>query len=432
MVYRNRMGAAVAAMAISALSFGQIYSNRGDDVRAPALNAKTLSKSGVTAPAGGYWSEVQNDTGNTLESNTSAGASGYMTGTTGAFRLADNFAVTNGEATVSTVRIFGYQTNLAAATPLVTSVSMRIWNGRPGDGTSTQLVDYPTCPFTETTTFVVAASGATTFSGNVFRVFNTTTPAPGTAPGTTRAVRAITCTLPSPITLPDGGDYWFDWQITSTAGTLICFMPNTTHEGSRQPQNPAGGGNARQFITTPAWADSVDTGNPATAPDHVMEHTFQLAGLLTRYPDAYAVTGGMNFGGNLASLARSDNDRAIILCDENDPNGQIGAVCNTTMPFMGANYVGDLEVQLESSSTRSDQTEFVRLFNTSTTVFNLIGSHTTTLADTQYSYNIVGAGNYVSAARNVGIQITVIPNADIDAGDGWTDSYDVIRIRCGS
>ncbi|MEQ1644329.1 MAG: hypothetical protein ABL959_12860, partial [Pyrinomonadaceae bacterium] len=54
------------------------------------LNPQALTKSGVAAPAGSFWSEVQNNTGDLTASNTSAGS----TVTQGTFRLADNFTIT--------------------------------------------------------------------------------------------------------------------------------------------------------------------------------------------------------------------------------------------------------------------------------------------------------------------------------------------------
>ena len=53
-------------------------------------NPQALSESGVAAPAGFFWSEVQHDTGNITESNTNAG----YADTQGTLRLADNFTLT--------------------------------------------------------------------------------------------------------------------------------------------------------------------------------------------------------------------------------------------------------------------------------------------------------------------------------------------------
>src|SRR5205085_5377119 len=54
------------------------------------LNPSATTESGVAAPAGFFWSELQHPAGNTTESN----AAGGFSVTSGSLRLADNFTLT--------------------------------------------------------------------------------------------------------------------------------------------------------------------------------------------------------------------------------------------------------------------------------------------------------------------------------------------------
>lgn len=252
----------VASLAIASVTwagadvFAQaIYSNQSADPNVPALNPRTLSKSGVAAPVGTFWSEVQNDAGVTTISNTSAGASGNRVRTTagiGQFRLADDFTIPAGQSwQINSIQVYGYQTGAGTVVSPVNAANLRIWDGRPGDAGSNVI-------FGDTTTNRLASS----VLSNMYRIFNSTTPAPS-APGTTRRIWDNTLSVGTTL---DAGTYWLDWQFdtVNTAGTW--FMPNTTHEGMRGIP----GANARQLVTTgtPAtllWQDSVDAGNPSTA-----------------------------------------------------------------------------------------------------------------------------------------------------------------------
>jgi hypothetical protein len=257
----------ICAAAGTATAQVNLYSNQSADPNAPALNPQALTKSGVAAPAGNFWSEVQNDAGVTSASNTSAGASGNRVRSAagiGQFRLADDFTVPTGQSwQIDAVKLYGYQTSFTGAGSPVNAANLQIWNGRPGDAGSSVI-------FGDTTTNRLASSTPT----NLFRIFNTVAPPPGSAPGTTR--RIFENTVNAGITLGPG-TYWLDWQFdtVNTAGTW--FMPNTTHEGMRGVP----GANARQLVTagTPAqlvWQDSIDAGNPSTAADVNQDMPFIL------------------------------------------------------------------------------------------------------------------------------------------------------------
>ncbi len=224
------------------------------------LNPQALAKNGTAAPAGKFWSEAQNDTGNTAVSNTNAGSAT----TQGGFRLADNFTVPAGGCQLSTVTFFAYQTGSPATPSPFTAYTLQIWNGRPGDAGATVV-------FGDTTTNRLASS----VDSNVFRIFNTVAPPPGTATGTTRVIWRNTVNVNTPLVTP--GTYWLDWASTvSNAGAH--FAPTKTIEGSRG----AAGDNARQqTVGTGVWIDVVDAGNPATPPSVPQDFPFFLNTLVT-------------------------------------------------------------------------------------------------------------------------------------------------------
>lgn len=413
------VGALAFALVAAAGAQAPFYSNRSTDCRIYALNATTVTDSGVAAAAGTFWSEVENDAGNTTESNTTAGFSAGLTD----FRMADDFTIANGRAALNSVSFVCYQTGFLTA-GLFTTVNVQIWRGRPGDTGSTVVLDLPATPFTETMVLPATASGATVTTGTVHRVFNTQVPAPGTAPGTTRILRNITVNLSSPLLLePD--TYWVQYQaFPGNAGT--CFSPSTTHDESRQPQNPTGGGNARQWQTT-LWADAIDAGNPAAAPDIIMEQPFILGGAQERWPTGtITILGGTLLGGNIGSLARSDDNRLTLICDEFDSSSDIRVKVNTAQRYNGANYVGNLRVIVESRSGRTDQIERVHLWNGTNWV--QMGGWGTTLADTTHTVTVNNAGPFVDSFFDVFVRVDVIPSGDVDAADGWSNSYDRVNV----
>lgn len=236
-----------------------LYSNGG-------LNPQATSSSGVAAPAGFFWSEVQAETGNTTESNTTAGVSVNQ----GSFRLADDFVVPAGQTWVlEAVEFHAYQTGASAAATPFTGYTLQVWNGRPGDAGATVV-------FGDTTTNRFATSTNSTF----FRIFNSSVPPPGTAPGTTRTIWRNRVTIDPPLSLTEG-TYWLDWASTvSNAGAH--FQPAITIQGVRGLQ----GWNARQFsVTSTTWTDVIDAGNPATAPDFPQDFPFDLYGSGAMLPD---------------------------------------------------------------------------------------------------------------------------------------------------
>jgi|GEM_PF-752542 len=256
-----------AATHVPAAHFGTLpllYSNGG-------LATGTTTGSGVAVPTAGYqWSEVQADAGNTTESNTNAGFSCSVTTTT-IFRCADDFTIPVGETwTIEAVAAFAYQTGYAGVASPIVSGTLQIWDGPPNDPGSTIL-------FGDTSTNRLLTS----FEANLYRVFNTTTPPPGSAPGTTRRIWENVLAVSPTLSLP-AGTYWVDFNTTVTANAAH-FTPAVTTPGTRGVP----GANALQF-TGAGWVATIDTGNPATAPDVPQDFPIQIYG--TSVAPTYTVT----------------------------------------------------------------------------------------------------------------------------------------------
>jgi hypothetical protein len=266
---------AVAGLAISASAManpnGPIYNNG-------PLSTGPTTLSGVAAPAGFTWSEVPNDM--PTQSNTSAGFSSHPTGTTGAFRLADDFTVPVGEVwNISGFCTYGYQTGSAATATPIGGGTMNVWNGRPGDVGSVIIG--------------IATYGAMT-NTNMYRIFNTVAPPPGSPSGTTRLIRQVDWTAALSL---GPGTYWVDFQHTPTTAGTTVFVPSVSIPGVRGMP----GWNGRQFTTT-GWVDAIDAGNPSTlAPDYVQEHPFVVKGKIIPTPGAATL---LAIGGLVAARRR--------------------------------------------------------------------------------------------------------------------------------
>ena len=218
------------------------------------LNPKQLTSNNFAAPLNGFWSELQNDTGNQTQSNGNLGPSGQQ----GVTRLADDFTIAQG-CTFTSAELFAYQTSGPATSPF-TATTLRIWSGRPGDAGSTIV-------FGDTTTNRLTTSVDT----GIFRVSNTSVPAPGIAPGYTRRIWKNTVSIGMAL---QPGTYWLDWASTINPSG-IHFYPLKTVAGSRgQP-----GDNARLFLNSSGlWQDVLDAGSPTSAPDVSQDFTFNLSG----------------------------------------------------------------------------------------------------------------------------------------------------------
>lgn len=256
---RSTLLSAAVVAGLSSFSNADVLWNNGP------LGTGTVSRAsgaavpgpGVAAPAGTQWSEL-------FTGNTAAGATVSPSGTTGAFRLADDFTLP-AAAQLTSVTAFAYMTGSTDA-QLFSVGNIRIWSGRPGDVGSTIV-------FGDTTTDRVASGGLT----NLYRIFstdNSTVGGTNNVPGTTRRIKTAVFDVGG-LNLA-AGTYWVDYQITSAvSATGSVFHPYVTLTDNRGKP----GANARQFVTT-GWQDLTDDGNPATLPDIAQDISFQVEGVI--------------------------------------------------------------------------------------------------------------------------------------------------------
>ncbi len=219
------------------------------------LSTGATSKSGITAPTGYTWSEAQNNTGNTTESNTNAGFGCQKVGTTTNNFCADDFVIPVGQTwNITSIALFAYVTGYVGATPPGMRARVKILNGAPNAGT-------PTVVFGDDTTdrFSNAQDAL------MYRIFNSSYPPPGNATGTTRRIWRVNTT--TPVTL-GAGTYWMQFQMEDLASIATVWTPPVTTAGIRGLPTD----NALQ--NTGTWAPMVDAGVPVAAPDYPQDLPF--------------------------------------------------------------------------------------------------------------------------------------------------------------
>ena len=231
------------------LVLSQTYNNGG-------LSTGTTSNNGLESPTGYTWSEVQSNTGNTTEANTNSGISAVVTTST-IFFLADDFKIPAGEKwNITDIEFFVYRTGYTGSTAPYSTIRVNIFDGIPSNPASTSV-------FGDDTT---NRFGSGTDS-KMYRIFNSTVPAPGTAPGTTRKIWNMKGSVSTTL---NPGTYWVKYQFED-AGKNPGFAPSVTIPGTRGlPEF-----NAIQFQGAAiGWAPITDLGNPASAPDYTIDMLF--------------------------------------------------------------------------------------------------------------------------------------------------------------
>ncbi|MDC8104173.1 T9SS type A sorting domain-containing protein [Chryseobacterium sp. PTM-20240506] len=241
----------IAIITIANFTLAQTYTNGG-------LSTGTTSKSGVTAPAGYTWSEVQNNTGNTTESNTSSGYGGTYSSTTSSFFIADDFTIPPGaQWQISTIDFFAYQTGYTGTTSPFNTVRVNIFSSDPSvSGAVSVFGNDTTNRYT------------TGVDYNTYRIFNSAVPTSASVPGTTRKIWKITAS--TPVTL-NAGTYWIKYQLQNAITANAGFLPSVTIPGSRGLASF----NAKQNnAVAGTWISLIDDGNPTTAPDYTVDMPF--------------------------------------------------------------------------------------------------------------------------------------------------------------
>ena len=89
------------------------------------LSTGAISNSGVAAPPGTTWSELQNDAGNLTVTNTEEG---FWIGNVFRNKLADDFVVPAGQLwDIHNFEFYVYKTDITFTTLPVTSLGIEIW-----------------------------------------------------------------------------------------------------------------------------------------------------------------------------------------------------------------------------------------------------------------------------------------------------------------
>lgn len=400
-----------------------VFSNQSADTRLPALNPTTITDSGVPAPLGGYWSELENDLGNTSESNGVPGVNILPQSATPFeyFRLADDFIVSGGRMVITGVRCYAYNSGVLSSISPFLDGSCKIVRPAPQN---TPTIFGTSVSFSQTYAIPVAANGGDIVTGDVYRCFNSQYPDPGTAPSLWRHIQQLNFTFGEPVVLSPN-NYWIDFGVSQGFG-LSGFAPCTTHDESR---TPPGASNAfyKQFDGFgTGWVELEDTGSPpSSAPDLRQELPFVLVGHVVRDPVSMAVAEGVLFSGTVNSLLASDNSRVFILCDEAGPNSELRIGFNTSI-----SYTGRMAVTIECSTSRSDQVQFYSVFNPTSNTWTQVGSNSMPLLESTFSADVLDAQQFVGPTGEVLFRAVVIPSSDLESADGWTNAYNFFSVEC--
>jgi hypothetical protein len=255
------IGAAMCAC--SALAQQPLFSNASSTPGSPALNPQSNAADGTPAPSGFTWSESSALTSQT-EANALAGVACHLdtTDLTGGVRLSDDFTVPAGENWIlDQVWVYVYQPGWASLSPPVSSATMRIWAGRPGQlGSGIVWGD-------ESTNRLDAVDPTPSY-----RIFSTVVGPVITSADTSRRIYRVVLDAQASLA---PGHYALDWRVTpQTSGNELYAVPATLpllRTGSNW--------NAQQYLDG-AWSPIMDDGKPVTAPDVGVDLAFVLSGTI--------------------------------------------------------------------------------------------------------------------------------------------------------
>jgi hypothetical protein len=140
--------------------------------------------------------------------------------------------------------------------------------------------------------------------------------------------------------------------------------------------------------------------------------------------NSFTVDQGLYFGGTLASLLGSDNNRLAILCDEFDPNGQL-----TVFGTSRISNPTTATVTIESSTSHPNVIGFTELQNQSTLAWEIVDGALCQRTDTTRITNVTNAARFVSQPNKlVSLRRRFVTNADISLFDGWVYQIDQVGV----
>ncbi len=239
------------------------------------LTTGSYTKSGILAPSGYTWSEVQNEPGS-LVSNTVNGIGAQITAT-GGNTVADDFTVPDNQIwNINKLTFFAYQTGYYSSESPFTDLRIRIYNGIPSDPLSEIIFgDLEANMLTETS------------EAFMYRIPNTITPNGGTAPLLNRRIFKLEAAVN--ISLSEG-TYWVEWQ--QFAGINSNFTPPSTVLNTRtQPDC-----NAIQWLgTSNLWIPLIDTGNPYTSDEikidmpFIIDYTMNMLNVYNELSNSFSI-----------------------------------------------------------------------------------------------------------------------------------------------
>ena len=250
-------GVGAAALRIRYRGDGaEIYSNG-------PLATGSVTDSGVTAPAGYQWSELQMDDSVPGVANSITGVTSARWGTV-AFRVADDFTVPEGQAWTLTHAGFpSFVEGHGGTSSPIDLISLRIWDGPPMAHGSNLL-----CGDTATNLY----QGAQEMG--LLRVPNTQV---GEAiPDAPQRIWLVQASIPAACSghaFFGPGTYWLDWN-TRAPGVSHHYTPTVAIPGVRSRS----GDNARHQNYEGVWTQLSDKGKPWAEPAVPVAFPFKLYG----------------------------------------------------------------------------------------------------------------------------------------------------------
>lgn len=219
------------------------------------LGTGTTSKSGVAAPAGTQWHEMQNNAGNTTQTNVSIAFDNSPV--LGSSRVADNFTVPAGVSwNINKMTFYAVVLPPPPGTSPITAVRVIIRDASP--------VGASNIIYGDLTTNRLSASS---FS-NVYTIANSQVPAPGTPPNQNFVVWKVEAAVSANLA---PGNYWVEWQCVGGAGQRVFALMSQPVDARTLP-----GYNAVSTFNGGPWLPVIDAGNPASAPDVAVDFCYGI------------------------------------------------------------------------------------------------------------------------------------------------------------